>query len=127
VFKHAVSSVDSVVGFDDGDGDVDRWIDDELKLSLSAIVDRQTFKQEGTKTGTGTTTEGVEQDETLETRAVVSKLTDTIEDEIDDFLSDGVVTTRIVVGSVFLSRNQLFWVIDLTISSSTNLINAGWF
>ncbi|CAL5972038.1 Conserved_hypothetical protein [Hexamita inflata] len=127
VFEHAVGSVDGVVGFDDGDGDVDRWVDDELELGLSAVVDGETFEKEGTETGTSTTTEGVIHHEALETRAIVSELSDTVENEVNDFLANGVVTTGVVVGSVFLTRNELFWVVDLAVGASTNFVDDGWF
>jgi len=119
--------VDGVIGFNDGDCDVDRWIDDELQLGLAAIVDRQTFQQEGTETGTGTTTEGVIHEEALETRTVISQLTYAVENEVNHFLSDGVVTTRIVVGSIFLSRDKLLWVVDLAVGSSTDFVDHSWF
>ena len=126
VFKHAVGCVDGVVGFYDRDGDVDRWIDHELELGFSAIVDRQTLKEEGTETGTSTTTEGVVHDEALETRAVISELSDTVQDEVDNFLTNGVVATRIVVSSVFLTRDQLFWVVDGVIGTGADFVNDGW-
>jgi hypothetical protein len=68
----------------------------------------------------------VEHDKSLETRAIISELTDAVKNKVDNLLSDGVVTTGIVVGSVLFSRNQLFRVIDLTICSSTNLIDDSW-
>jgi hypothetical protein len=48
-----------------------RRVDGELKLRLLSIVGGETLEQQGTETGTGTTTEGMEDQETLERRAVV--------------------------------------------------------
>ena len=43
------------------------------------------------------TAEAVEDEETLQTRALIGQFTNAVEYEIDDFLSDGVMTTRVVV------------------------------
>jgi len=68
----------------------------------------------------------VEDEETLETSAVVGKLPDTVKAEIDDFLSDGVMSSGEVVGSIFLSADQLFGVEQLTVGSGTDFVNDGW-
>jgi len=64
----------------------------------------------------------MEDQEALKTCAVVSKLADTIEDKVDDFLSNGVVTASIVVGSIFLAGDNLLRMVELAISSSANFI-----
>jgi hypothetical protein len=45
----------------------------------------------------------VEHKEALKTSAVISKLSNSVEAEINDFLSNGVVSSGEVVGSIFLS------------------------
>ena len=45
----------------------------------------------------------MEHKEALETGTVVSKFSDSVEAEIDDFLSDGVVSSGEVVGRIFFS------------------------
>ena len=77
-----------------------RWRNGEGKLGLATIINAQTFKEERTKTGTSTSTSGVEDKETLKTWAVVSKFADAVQDGVDNFLSDGVVTTGIVIGGI---------------------------
>ena len=126
VLQHAVGCVNCVVGLNDGDCDVDRWVDDELKLGLSAVVNRQTLEQQGTETGTSTTSEGVEQDEALQTRAIIGQLSDAVENQVNNLLSDRVVSTRIVVGGILLTRDQLLWVVDLAVSSCANFVDDGW-
>lgn len=37
------------------------------------------------------------------------------------------MTTAVVVGGVFFTRDELFWVIDLSVGTSTNFINDSWF
>jgi len=46
----------------------------------------------------------------LETGTVVGEFSDSVEAEIDDFFSDGVMSSGEVVGGIFLSGDQLFWV-----------------
>jgi len=45
----------------------------------------------------------VEDQETLETGTLVSEFSETVEDEVNNFLTDGVVTTGVVIGGIFLS------------------------
>jgi len=68
----------------------------------------------------------VEDQETLETSALVGKLADAVEHEVNNFLSDGVVTTGVVVGGIFLSRDELFRVEELTVGSSADFIDNSW-
>jgi hypothetical protein len=64
----------------------------------------------------------VEDKEALETSAVIGELADTVEAEIDDFLANGVVATSVVVGGIFLTRNQLLRVEELTVGTSADLL-----
>lgn len=61
-------------------------------------------------------------EESLKTTAVVSEATDSVENSVDQFLSDGVVTTSVVVGGIFLSGDHLFWMEQLLVGSSADLI-----
>jgi hypothetical protein len=71
VLDGAVCREDSVVGLNDRGRNARSRVDGELKLALLAVVGGKTFKEESTETGTCTSTEGVEDQETLERRAVV--------------------------------------------------------
>ena len=82
--------------------------------------------EERSETGSGTTTDGMEHKETLETSALISKLSDSVEAEIDDFLTNGVVTSGEVVGGIFLTRDELLWMEELSVGSSSNLIDNCW-
>jgi len=64
----------------------------------------------------------VEDQKALQTSAVVGKFADAVKDKIDDLLSNCVVTTGIVVGCVFLARDNLLRVVELAVSSSADLI-----
>lgn len=71
VLNGAVSGQDSVVGLDDGSRHLGGGVDGELKLGLLAILAGKALKQKSTKSRAGTTTEGVEDQESLQRRAVV--------------------------------------------------------
>lgn len=70
VFEGGVGGEDRVVGLDDGGRDLRGRVDRELELGLLAIVHRQTLEQEGTETGTSTTTERVEDKEACDLEAM---------------------------------------------------------
>jgi len=97
--------------------------DGEGDLRLLTIVDGQTLEHEAAETRTSTTTASVEDKEALETSAVVSELTDTIEAKVNDLLTNGVVTTSEVVSGIFFTRDQLLRVEQLTIGTGTDFID----
>jgi hypothetical protein len=65
----------------------------------------------------------MEDEETLETSAVVCELSDAVQGKINDFLTNGVVTTGVVVGSIFLARDQLLRVEQLAVCTGANFID----
>lgn len=93
----------------------------------------------------------MEDEESLKTGTVVRQLTDPVKDEVNDFLekdrimleinvkavpisnkssfpphlSNGVVTTSIVVGSILLSTDNLLRVVQLTVGSRPHLVAHG--
>ena len=67
----------------------------------------------------------MEDKESLETSALIGQLPDPVKAEIDDLLSDGVVSSGVVVGSILLSRDQLLRVEELSVGSSSDLIDDG--
>ena len=64
----------------------------------------------------------MEDEEALETSALIGQLPDAVEDQIDDLFADGVVATGVVVGGIFLSGDELLGVEELAVGASTNLI-----
>jgi len=125
VLEEGVSGQDCVVGLNDSGGDLGRGVDGEAELGLLTIVDRESLEEERTETGAGTTTNGVEDEETLETSALISELSDSVEAEINDFLADGIVTTGEVVGGILLAGDELLGVEQLSVGTGTNLIDDG--
>ena len=65
VFKGGVGGQDGVVWLNDGSGDLWGWVDGEFKFGFLSVVDGKTFHEEGGESGSGTTTERVEDKETL--------------------------------------------------------------
>jgi hypothetical protein len=123
VLEERVGRQNGVVRLNDGSRDLRSREDSETQLGLLAVVNRQALQEEGAQTRASTTTNSVEDEETLETSAVVSQLADTVEDEIDHLLANGVVTTSVVAGSILLARDELLRVEELTVGTSTDLID----
>ena len=122
VLQGGMGGQDGVVWLNDGGGDLWGWVDGELQLGFLAVVDGETFHKERGESGSGATTEAVEDQETLKTSALISQLPDSVENKVDDFLTNGVVTTGIVVGGVFLAGDELFGVEQLSVCASSDLI-----
>lgn len=71
VLNGAMGRENRVVGFDHGGGDEGGRIDREFELRFLAIVGAQALEQERAESRTGSTTEGMEDEETLKAGAVV--------------------------------------------------------
>jgi len=125
VLKEGVSGQDRVVWLNDSGGDLGGWVDGESELGFLAVVDGQTLEEEGTETGAGTATNGVVDEETLETSALIGELSDSVEAEVNDLLTDGVVTTGEVVGGVLLAGDELLGVEQLSVGAGSDLIDDG--
>ena len=103
VLKKGVSGEDGVVWLDNGGGDLWGWVDGETELGLLSVIDGKSLEKERSETGSGTSTDGVEDEETLETSALIGELSDSIKAKIDDLLTNGVMSSGEVVGSILLS------------------------
>ena len=64
----------------------------------------------------------MEDEEALQTGALVSQLADPVQDEVDDLLADGVVATGIVVGGVLLAGDELLGVEQLAVGAGADLV-----
>jgi hypothetical protein len=121
----AVSRENRVVWFNDGRRDLRRRVDGELQLALLAIVDRQSLEEKSTKTGACATTERVEDQETLQGRAVVCDATNFVQDIINQLFANGVVTSSVVVCGILLATNQEFGVEELSVWTGSNFVDWG--
>ena len=90
-----MGSQDSVVWFDDGVSEPRGGVNTELELGLLSVISGKALKQEGTETGTSSTTERVEDKEALEARTVISQTPDLVHNLVDLFFSYGIVTTSV--------------------------------
>lgn len=123
MLQGGVGGQDGVVGLNDGGGSLRSRVDAELELALLAVVDGQTLHQESTETRTGTTTEGVEDQEALKTNAVVGNTSDLVENALNQLLADGVVATGVVVGSILLAGDHHLRVEQVAVRTGADLVD----
>lgn len=71
VLNRAVGGQNGVVGLNDGSGHARCRVNGKLELALLAVLGGQALEEKGAETRAGTTTEGVEDQETLQAAAVV--------------------------------------------------------
>jgi hypothetical protein len=102
------------------------WVDAELELALLAIVDRQSFHEQSSETRASTAAERVKDQETLETGAIVCNVADFVENLVNELFANCVMTTSIVVGSILLPSDHLFWVEKTAVGSSADFIDHVW-
>merc|ERR1719440_2060860 len=126
VLQEGVSGQNGVVWLNNSGGDLWGWVDGETELRLLAVIDGKSFEEEGTETGTAATTDSLEDQETLETGTVISELSDSVQAQIDDFTTNGVVTSGEVVGGIFLTGDQLLRVEQLSVGTGSDFIDDGW-
>ena len=123
MLKGGVGGENGVVRLNDRGSSLGSRIDAELKLALLSVVHREALHEQGTETRTSTTTEGVENQEALESGAVVGNSSNLVEDGVDQLLADSVVSTSIVVGSILLSADHLLWVEETAVGSGADLVD----
>ena len=82
-----VSCQHRIVGFHNSGGHLRSRIDGELEFGLLSVVDGETLHQQRRKSGAGAAAEAVEDEESLETRALVGQLPDAIENGVDELLA----------------------------------------
>lgn len=127
VLQQRVSGEDGVVGLDYGGGDLGRRVDGESQLRLLSVINGESLEQKRSESGPGSSSDSVEDQESLESGAVVGELSDSVETEVDDLSSNGVVSSGEVVGGVLLSRDELLWVEELSVGSRSDLVDDGGF
>ena len=122
MFQGGVSGEDRVVRLHNSRGDLWGGVDGVFQLRLLAVVDAQPFHEQGSETRSSSAAEAVEDEESLQTCAQVGQFSNAVKDEIDDFLSDGVVASGVIVGCVLLSADQLLRMEELSVGPSSNLV-----
>jgi len=126
VLEERVSGKNRVVWLNNSGGNLWGWVHSETELGFLTVIDGESLEEEGSESRSSSTTDGLEDEETLETSALIGKLSDSVEAEIDDFFTNGVVTSGEVVGGIFLTRDELLWMEELSVGSGSDLIDNGW-
>ena len=67
----------------------------------------------------------MEDEESLQSCALIGQLPDSVQDKVNDFLADGVVAPSVVVCSIFLSGDQLLRMEELTVGAGSDFIDDG--
>ena len=78
VLQGGMGGQDRVVRLNNGGGDLGRWVDGKLKLGFFAVVNGKSLQEERSEARTGTSSEGVEDKESLESGTLVSQLSDSV-------------------------------------------------
>ena len=123
VLQGGVSGEDRVVWLNNGGGVLRSRVNDEFELGLLAIVHRKTLHEESTETRSSTTAKGVENQESLETGAVVRHSPDAVKNLVNHLLANGVVATSVVVRSILLACDHLFRVEKVAVGASADFVD----
>merc|ERR1712106_1059933 len=123
VVKGGVSGQDRVVRFNHSGCNLWGWVNSKLKLGLLSIINREPLHEQRGKSRASSSSERVENEESLKSSAVVSKLPYSFQDKINNLLANGVMAPGIIISSIFLARDQLLRVEHLPVGSSPHLIN----
>ena len=115
-----------VVWLNDGIGHLWGWHDGESGHDSVWVLFSDLGDEEGSHTGSGTTTEGVGDLETLKAIATLSFLSNDIEDGVDELGSLGVMTLGPVVTGTGLSEDEVIWSEELTEWSSSDGVHGSW-
>ena len=112
-----------IVGLDDGVGDLRRrhhrvGVHDSVGILLADFGD-----EEGTHTGTGTTTQRVGQLEALEAVAVLALLAHDVEDRVDELGALGVVALGPVISGARLAENEVVRPEELAVGAGTHRVH----
>jgi len=127
IFDQLMDGEGSVVGFNDGIRDLGGGEDGEGFHDSVGVFFSDLGDQEGTHTGTSTTTEGVGDLETLEAITTFSFLSDDVEDGVNEFSTFGVMTLSPVVTGSGLTEDEVIRSEELTERTSSNRIHGTGF
>ena len=122
VLQSGVGGQNRVVRLDNGRGHLRSGVDGEFELGFLAVVNRETFHQEGREAGSGAAAERVENEKTLQAGALVGQFADAVQNQVDDLFADSVVAAGVVVGSVLLAGDQLLRMEQLAVGSSAYFV-----
>ena len=116
-----------VIWLNNGIRDLWGWHDGESGHDSIWVLFSDLGDEEGSHTGSGTTTEGVSDLETLEAIATFGFLSNDIKDGVDELGTFGVMTLGPVVTGTGLSEDEVVWSEELTEWSSSDGVHGSWF
>ena len=123
VLQGGVGGEDGIVGLNHSSGNLGGWVNGELQLGLLSVIHREPLHQQGGEARASSPAKAVENQEALETCALVSQLANPVQDKVNDLLANGVVATGIVIGSILLACDELLRVEELAVGASANFID----
>ena len=68
----------------------------------------------------------MENQESLKTSARLGEFPDSVKNQVNNLLANGVVTPGVVVGGVLLAIDQLLRMVELTVGSNSGLVDDSW-
>jgi hypothetical protein len=123
VLDQLVNGEGGVVGLNDSVGDLGRGHDGEGSHHAVGELLTDLGDQEGTHTGTSSTTEGVGDLETLEAVAALSLATDNVEDLVNQLGTLSVMALGPVVSGTRLAEDEVVGTEELSERSSTDSVH----
>jgi len=126
VLNELMDGEGGVVWLNDGIGNLGGRHDGESGHDSIGVFLSDLGDEESTHTGSGTTTEGVGDLETLKAIATLSFLSDNIEDGVNELSTFGVVTLGPVVTGTGLSENEVIGSEELTERTGSNGVHGSW-
>ena len=125
----------------DSSRDAGSGVDSEFEFRFFTVVDRKAFHKKRSKSGSSTTAKWMEDEKALrakksyirdldwfaqlnfiisylKTGTIFRKTTNPIKYGVDEFFTNSIVPTSVVICSIFLTINQLLGMIKFTMSSS---------
>jgi len=127
VFDKLMDREGGVIWLNDGIRDLWGRHDGESGHDSIWVLFSNLGDEEGSHTGSGTTTEGVSDLETLEAIATFGFLSDNIKDGVDELSTFGVMTLGPVVTGTGLSEDEVIRSEELTEWSSSDGVHGSWF
>ena len=129
VLDKLVDGQSAVVGLDDGVGHLRGGHNGESQHHTVRVLLTDLGDQQSSHSGTGTTSQRVGDQETLQAVTALSLLTDNIQDGVDQLGALSVVALGPVVTSTSLSENEVVGTEDLAVGTSTDGVHGTrlWF
>merc|ERR1740138_688162 len=118
VLEQRMNAKHRIIRLDDSSRHLGARPNCEADLRLLAIVNREALKHQASQTRASATPYCIVNHEALKASAIVCQFTDAIEDQVNYFFSDRVMSASKVVGRILLTGDQLLRVEQLAIRAN---------